>query len=360
MALRCRPGRRHHRRTQLPNPAASPNGVRLGPAAARGRRASLSAGGARDAGGDTDRCPRLGHHAGPRRSRIADLEAAGAQPWPGGPGAGPCSGCPAAAGTRRQRPEPPRSLRPAGPGRCTVGCGTAAPSRDAARRGTRRAAAAVDVAVALAGRGRPRRGRRPTATAYLVTLAYPTSVTRTRTAAGRRPGTRWRSAGPLVRRAARGPGGWSPHGPCSRCHLPVARGCGRDARCWWTCPRARPHRRCRCARRRLRAAPRAARTARRNRPVSDLDHARGRDRVRPGAAAARPWRRPEARPGRRDPGRALGAGPAVAPFVWALAGRPPPTFLAADVRDTYRLVAVRSLRRRRVVRGARPPTGWPP
>jgi hypothetical protein len=39
---------------------------------------------------------------------------------------------------------------------------------------------------------------------------------------------------------------------------------------------------------------------------------------------------------------ALRAGPAVAPFVWALAAAALPTFLAADVRDTYRLVAVAS------------------
>ena len=39
---------------------------------------------------------------------------------------------------------------------------------------------------------------------------------------------------------------------------------------------------------------------------------------------------------------ALRAGPTVAPFVWALAAEALPTFLAADVRDTYRLVAVAS------------------
>jgi hypothetical protein len=39
---------------------------------------------------------------------------------------------------------------------------------------------------------------------------------------------------------------------------------------------------------------------------------------------------------------ALRAGPAVAPFVWALAAGALPTFLAADVRDTHRLVAVAS------------------
>jgi hypothetical protein len=39
---------------------------------------------------------------------------------------------------------------------------------------------------------------------------------------------------------------------------------------------------------------------------------------------------------------ALRAGPAVAPFVWALAAEALPTFLAADVRDTHRLVAVAS------------------
>jgi hypothetical protein len=39
---------------------------------------------------------------------------------------------------------------------------------------------------------------------------------------------------------------------------------------------------------------------------------------------------------------ALRAGPAVAPFVWALTAEALPTFLAADVRDTHRLVAVAS------------------
>jgi hypothetical protein len=39
---------------------------------------------------------------------------------------------------------------------------------------------------------------------------------------------------------------------------------------------------------------------------------------------------------------ALRAGPVVAPFVWALAAEALPSFLATDVRDTYRLVAVAS------------------
>jgi hypothetical protein len=39
---------------------------------------------------------------------------------------------------------------------------------------------------------------------------------------------------------------------------------------------------------------------------------------------------------------ALRAGPAVAPFVWALAAEALPTFLNTDVRDTHRLVAVAS------------------
>jgi hypothetical protein len=39
---------------------------------------------------------------------------------------------------------------------------------------------------------------------------------------------------------------------------------------------------------------------------------------------------------------ALRAGPAVAPFLWALAAEALPTFLADDVRDTHRLIAVAS------------------